>query len=249
MSKGYSGAAILSAAAIPVAGWVGVAQHSYRLAWGAIAVLMLCFVAIAGRSIVGRWSGILIDDRNVISLSRFQMTLWTVVVLSAYLMAALYNVYIGVDEPLAIGIPKELWLAMGISTTSLVGTPLLLASKKDKPADEKALERTLELERRPAGSDKVEGQVLGNIDPALARWSDMVTGDETSNGAHVDLAKVQMLFFTIAIVAAYCFALWRTFKYAQPDGITDFPVLDDSTVALLGISHAGYLVNKAVPRV
>ncbi|WP_255355266.1 hypothetical protein [Pelomonas sp. Root1217] len=40
----------------------------------------------------------------------------------------------------------------------------------------------------------------------------------------------------------------HTFKYSQSDGITDFPTLDDSTIALLGISHAGYLTNKAVPR-
>lgn len=28
--------------------------------------------------------------------------------------------------------------------------------------------------------------------------------------------------------------------------MTEFPALDDSTVALLGISHAGYLTNKAM---
>jgi hypothetical protein len=72
--------------------------------------------------------------------------------------------------------------------------------------------------------------------------------DETSNGAHVDLAKLQMFFFTLSIALSYCAALWRTFKYAQADGISVFPVLDQSTIALLGISHSGYLLNKAVPR-
>ena len=248
MFKGYTGAAILCVAAIPIVGWWGVSQHSYRPAWLGIAVLMAVFVAIAGKGIIGRWHGVLINERNVMSLARFQMVAWTLVMVSAYLMAAFYNIYIGVDEPLAIGVPKELWLAMGISTTSLVGTPLLLAPKKNKETDEAKLAATqLELARAgQTGGDKPDGQLLGNSDPLMARWGDMVTGDEIGNGAHVDLAKVQMLFFTVAIVAAYAFALWRTFKYAQPDGITDFPALDDSTVALLGISHAGYLTNKAV---
>lgn len=248
MSKAYNGAALLAIVLIPIVGWWGVASHNHKTAWVATAALIVVFVAIAGKAVVARWSGILIDARNVVSLSRFQMVAWTVVVLSAYLTAALYNIYIGVDEPLAIGLPKELWLAMGISTASLVGTPMVLAPKKTQDTNFKALQDTLALSGQALADAKVQGQVLGNSDPSLAKWSDMITGDEVTNGAHVDLAKVQMLFFTLAIVVAYVFALWRIFKYAQPDGITDFPMLDDSTLALLGISHSGYLINKAVPR-
>lgn len=250
MSKSYTGAAMLSLIAIPLVGWWGVSAHSYRSTWLGVVLLMTIFIAISGKAIIGRWPGILINERNVMSLARFQMSVWTLVLVSAYLTAAFYNIYIGVDEPLAIGVPQELWLAMGISTTSLVGSPLVLAPKKDKTPDGQALTATrtqLGLQSQPSG-DTNQGQLLGNSSPQMAFWSDMVTGDETSNGAHVDLAKVQMLFFTIAIVAAYAFALWRTFKFAQPDGITDFPALDDSTIALLGISHAGYLINKAIPR-
>ena len=250
MSKSFTGAAMLSLIAIPVVGWWGVTAHSERAAWLGIALLMTLFVAISGKSLTGRWQGILVNERNVMSLARFQMTVWTLVLVSAYLTAAFYNIYIGVDEPLAIGVPQELWLALGISTTSLVGSPLVLAQKKSQAPDPAALAATraqLVLLAQPGG-DTNQGRLLGNSQPDMAVWSDMVTGDETSNGAHVDLAKVQMLFFTIAIVAAYAFALWRTFKFAQPDGITDFPALDDSTIALLGISHAGYLMNKAVPR-
>jgi len=251
MTKAYSGFLALLMALIPILGWWAISAHNHRLAWAVIAVLMLMLVAAAGHAIVGRWGGILIDDRNVISLSRFQMTVWTLIILSAYMAAALYNIYTGVDEPLGIGIPKELWMAMGISTTSLVGTPLLLSQKKTKDASQPALDQTLSLLAKAGeapGSEKVEGQVLGNKSASQASWSDMFTGDETSNGAHVDLAKVQMFFFTLAITVAYGFALWRSFKFAQPDGITAFPGLDDSTLALLGISHSGYLVNKAIPR-
>ncbi len=251
MSKISSGIAVLAIILIPILDWWVIADHNHRLAWALTAALMLLFIIATGQTIIGRWAGILIDDRNVISLSRFQMTVWTVILLSAYVTAALYNIYTGVDEPLAIGILKELWLAMGISTASLVGTPMILAPKKAKMASEPELQATLTQlarEGQPPSNTKAVGQVIGNTSPSLASWSDMFTGDETSNGAHVDLAKVQMFFFTLAITVSYCFALWRTFRYAQPDGITQFPALDESTLALLGISHSGYLVNKAVPR-
>jgi hypothetical protein len=244
-------AAIALVALIPIVDWWALMSHRPLLGWLAVGVLLLIFMAVSGHGVVGMWRGILIDNRNVISLSRFQMVLWTAIVLSAFLTAALYNIYTGIDEPLAIQVPSQMWIMMGISTTSLVATPLLLSQKEVKPASPEALANTLELLQaqgsNPANT-KVVGQVIGNINPTLARWSDMLTGDETSNGAHLDLSKLQMFFFTLLIAASYCAALWHMFKFAQADGISAFPGLDQSIIALIGISHSGYLLNKAVPR-
>ena len=41
-------------------------------------------LVIAGLGITGVWRGAFIDERNMISLPRFQMLVWTVLVLSAY---------------------------------------------------------------------------------------------------------------------------------------------------------------------
>lgn len=249
--KSHSFAALLFLALIPVADWWAMTQRVPVLGWSAATLLLVAFATVTGHAIVGCWRGILIDDRNVISLSRFQMTLWSMIVLSAFLTAALYNIYSGVDEPLSIQLPSQLWVMLGISTTSLVGTPLLLSQKANKEPAEKPLIDTLNQLRaegfKPEDT-KVSGQVIGNTRPQLARWSDMFTGDETSNGAHVDLAKLQMFFFTLVLALTYCAALWNTFQHAQADGISAFPVLDQSMIALMGISHSGYLLNKAVPR-
>jgi len=243
--------AALSIVLIPVVAWIATVRHHPLWGWLAVAVLLVVFASVAGRAIVGCWRGIVIDSRNVISLSRFQMVLWTAIVLSAYVAAALYNVYTGVDEPLGIQVPGQMWLLMGISTTSLVGTPLILSQKTEKKASDEAFSDTkalLAAQGFTLDDTKALGQIIGNTRPQLARWSDMFTGDETSNGAHLDLAKLQMFFFTIVIAISYCAALWHMFTHAQPDGLTTFPPLDQSIVALIGISHAGYLVNKAVPR-
>ena len=95
------------------------------------------------------------------------------------------------------------------------------------------------------GSVTNKGQVIVNTSLGAARWSDMFKGEETGNAAHLDLGKVQMFYFTLILVLAYAVALGCAF--AGEERIHAFPALDPSMVALLGISHAGYLVHKAVP--
>jgi hypothetical protein len=57
--------------------------------WLLVAVVMVVFLIALGRGMSGRLDGILIDSRYKMSLSRFQMTLWTVLVFSAYFTIAL----------------------------------------------------------------------------------------------------------------------------------------------------------------
>ena len=58
-------------------------------AWLGTLILLTVFTIIAGQGIMGLWGGLLIDERNKISLSRLQMILWTIVVVSGFLTAAL----------------------------------------------------------------------------------------------------------------------------------------------------------------
>jgi hypothetical protein len=55
-----------------------------------------------------------------------------------------------------------------------------------------------------------------------------------------------MFFFTVILVITYALALARAFQ-GSPPLPSQLPGLEGSMLALLGISHAGYLVNKAVP--
>jgi len=103
-------------------------------------VLLAVFATVAGQGVVGRWRGALIDERNKMSLFRLQMLLWTVVVVTGILAAALANIAGGQPSPLSIAIPAELWVLMGISTTSLVGSPLIRSPKlaeTPEPTEEK----------------------------------------------------------------------------------------------------------------
>ena len=223
-------------------------------------MLFLALVAVvAGDGTTGVWLGVFIDGRNKVSLSRFQLVLWTVVVLSSFLTAVLANIANGFADPLAIEIPQELWILMGISTASLVGSPLMKVAKRNATPDDvefQASKRIMATKKNVSEDDmnkKVgsQGLVISNNDPSDASLADMFDGEETGNGANLDLAKLQMFFFTLVVVFAYAVVLRDTFAAAAPGqanaAIAGLPALSQGIIALLGISHAGYLAHKVVP--
>ncbi len=218
-------------------------------AWLGIVALLALFAAIAGHGVTGCWRGPLIDERNKISLSRLQATLWTLLVLSALLTAALTNVRNGEINPLAIAIPTGLWVLMGISTTSLIGSPLVLSNKKNRGADDDQTKRTLDLlaaQNVNINNISIMGQVIVNNSPQMARWADLFSGEETGNAAQFDLGKIQLFYFTIILVLVYAVALAILF-IGPVHVIGTFPDIDTSILTLLGISHAAYLTNKTIP--
>ncbi len=196
--------------------------------WIGTLILLTFIVLLVGRVITGNWLGILIDDRKKMSLSRFQTILWSVLILSAFLAAAILNLRVASNptNAISIGIPPELLGILGISMTSLAGAPLILNNKKP-------------------------GQVDTKVDGGRPSLSDMVKGDDAANANYLDLSKVQMFYITIILVLVYGAALVAMFIVVDPrhPTISEFPALSPTIVGTLGISHAGYLVYKAVPRV
>jgi hypothetical protein len=222
----------LIVAGIAVVG-IALPRHDGRLlflgqrtvvAWLAIAALMAAFAAVAGHGVTGLWRGVLVDDRHRLSLSRLQMLLWTVLVLSAYMAAALANIGRDAARPLTVDIPSELWLAMGISTASLVAAPVARAYKQSK---------------RP-------GRLHAQESPADSMISDLFRGEDVTDAEQLDLGKVQMFLFTVVVVLGYGLALGDMFDSTE-GAFTTLPAVDDAVVTLLAISHAGYLTKKAVP--
>ncbi|NML43099.1 hypothetical protein HHL11_05005 [Ramlibacter sp. G-1-2-2] len=229
--------------------WLAETQH-LMAGWYLSMLALVAFLFVCGHGITGRPLGALIDARNVMSLARFQMAAWTVLVLSGYLTAALSNIAIGSGTALDIAVPSELWLLMGISTTSLVASPLILSTKANQGADPGETMRTLErLDQQgdALGTVGAQGQLVINDSPARARLSDLFTGEEVGNAAHLDLARMQMFFFTLVTIAAYAAMLAHTFGLLAGKPVTELPAIGQGMVALIGISHAGYLVGKAVP--
>lgn len=219
---------------------IGALPDPKGLHWVAIAALMVGFIVIIGKCINGRATGILIDERNVMSLSRFQITIWTVIIVSAYFTIASARIYSGVEDPLAIAIDWRLWALLGISSTSLVGTPLILDSKKRK---EMNVKKTGKLRSGVDADENVKGILFVNKQIDDAKFSDMFEGDEVGNEDHVDMSKVQMFFFTIISALSYVVLLFNILDTSVP---TSLPILPEGLIALMTISHGAYLTNKTV---
>ena len=203
------------------------------------------FMAL-GFVIRGRASGVLIDARNCMSLSRLQMCGWTVLVLSAVFVVAAYNVSSGVDKPLNIVIPYELLIAMGISATSLVAAPAVLSVKASQDPSQGDLDNAAgKLNIADTADIPNNGKVMGNISSNDASYIDLFTGDDVSNFDSPDIGKIQQILITLLLLSVYGAAVVSSFigggaRYS-------LPTIDNGFIWLLGVSNVSYLAYKAAP--
>ena len=235
-----------------VAGWFAPAGANLVL----VTLFMVLMMMVLGFTTTNRPLGILINERNLMSLSRFQMIVWTVAVLSGYLTFALMRIKMmamgspngnPLSDPLAIGIDWHLWGLLGISTTSLVGAPLLLNAKKAQEPAPTVTQKTAQMvnESEQDVITNRQGTLYANTKLSDARVADMFEGDELMNTARIDVAKVQMFYFTIVAVICFFVMLFKMLV-AGNSNLDNLPSLPEGFVALLGISHAGYLTSKSI---
>jgi hypothetical protein len=123
--------------------------------------------------------------------------------------------------------------------------------KKKEPAKSAAAKEVAERfkgmgETEESVNENREGILYGNATFRDARFQDLLEGDELKNTAYVDLSKVQMLLFTLVAVIVYAAALFRWVSENAPSELVSFPELSEGLLTILGISHAGYLGNKAI---
>jgi hypothetical protein len=220
------------------------------VAWLLILVLLGVCCVVIGRGTTGLWEGLLIDARNRMSLSRLQLLLWTVLVLSAFLTVAVFNIRKNpMADPLNIAVPTQVWGLLGISTTSFVTAATIKSQKKNLNATKESKEKTTAaLEKVGDDPEKLadpQGALVAYEQPTDASVSDLFKGDEVISAAYLDLGKVQVFFFTLIVVFAYAAEVGAMLYSTRT--VSSLPDLSTGIVALLGISHAGYLTAKAVP--
>lgn len=198
--------------------------------------LFIAAALLGGRSITGHWLGAIIDSRHRLSLSRLQMLLWTSIVVPGLACAAAYRMANGLGgDALEIGIPAELFLALGISAGSFVAAPTILSLKPRDTTESVAVAR-----------------------PGPVQFSDVIRGDEVGNEDVIDLSKLQQLAITIMLLTVYAVALGseltnteallRSIPLGPDRAMWDLPALGQGFLALMAVSHAGYLAYKAAPK-
>lgn len=239
--------------------------------WLFYMLILLLLCVFAGRAITTFWWGLLIDQRNKISLSRLQLLMWTILLLSGMLVAVLINTCLSKENPLAgAAMDQQLWLLMGISGTSLAGSGLIKTTKGNQPKNKDAEKKyfaamadtvtspnkidpnTLDAAPVPETANKadIQGVRVDNRSAKDASWLDLFMGEETGNGAWLDLGKMQMFLFTLIVWASYAAVLSNALTKAlvEDAGMKGLPTLGPEMIGLLAISHGAYLANKAVPQ-
>jgi hypothetical protein len=92
--------------------------------------LLVAMLVTAGRTVRSRWDGIFIDRDNRISLSRLQLIIWTGLIISALFTGALTNMTAGVENPLGINVPEEIWALLGLGAFTAVAAPVIKENQK-----------------------------------------------------------------------------------------------------------------------
>lgn len=226
---------------------------------GALWSFSLLLVTI-GVGITGQRMGVLWTARNTYSLSKLQVTLWTLIVmagLAALVVCRAYGLLIpegssGLAGALEIRIPSELLTVLGISIGSAAAVPAILSVKAQS---DNASQVQLAAANRRAGTrlDAV-GKVVTRPSDYPPLIEDLFQGDEVAKAGTVDIGKVQQAIVTLILLASYLGMLAELFfagTWKPYTGIsastTPLPAMSETFVFLLGISHVGYLAYKAAP--
>ena len=213
--------AVAAFVAIPI---VMIHRDAFRVVFAWVISIVAGGTALMA---VGRLTGagLLADERGRWSLSRYQLLIWNVLLIPTFWTMFAVKIFGRATDPLALGMDANLWWLLGINAASFVASPLILARKQTTPG-------LLDVPRRTCG------------DPGI---HDLFRGEDAGNADVVDIGRVQMVSFTLITVFAYTAACWQAFVTASAQTLA-FPAVSSDMVALLGISHATYLVNKNADR-
>jgi hypothetical protein len=198
-----------------------IATEKHRFtAFAFCAVALTGMIAVVGRRVSNNYLGALISEHNVMSLSRFQAVLWTVLIAASFGAVLLSR---GVDPKAVVDFFNlhfadriDLFALMGISYASAVGSDMVTSNKAAK------------------------GVVDANSTPAKADFTDMFEGNEIADSDRIDISKVQMFVFTL-VGGVVFISMFRQNSAAIPQ-------LPNTLIALMGVSHAAYLGNKTITK-
>jgi hypothetical protein len=206
-------------------------------AWSASAAILALAAVSIGWRYQKRWYGAIIDSLGRCSLSKLQLLLWTVILLSLFAGVFVGWLRAGVASPLEFDIPGDVLALAGISVSSTVLATTIKEAKNNDPEARHRLAAALPLGNAAA-------------DPgSRARFSQVFLVEE-GFGANriVDVTKFQNFWLTLLLAAAFISTAIAAIRSAPTAADIVIPKLGTTFLTLLGISHAGYLAGKMPAR-
>ena len=133
-----------------------------QTAWIVTLALIVMASAGLGKCVCQRWDGILIDSDNRISLSRFQLICWTVLLIGSLACIGIHNfMQVGdANGAINIDIPPQIWPLLGLPAFTAVTAAAIRDAKRSEitTATAKAVQKQQGLDATPKtgwpGADK-----------------------------------------------------------------------------------------------
>lgn len=229
----------------------GLPEAGRLVGWLVVCFAFIGLFILLGVVLMGLPSGILIDRRNRYSLSRFQVTLWTCLVLPTIYAVLLTNLVYSNNCGTTLGVDWQLLVLMGISISSFIASPTVLSLKaKTDPNPDEARQTVRDAAIRENVAEReltFEGQVLLRKSARDAALSDLFRGEETGNGNNIDIARIQMLALTLIVWVVYALQLMKLMLSNGDFCVISLPDLNETALTLIGISHGGYILAKGIP--
>lgn len=193
---------------------------SFNITWLVAFAVLMVFSGWIGRQATNNALGILIDSRGRISLTHFQVVVWTLTILSS-LIAAFVDA--GLDAS-KVELHAELLGLMGISAGSAALATGVKAAK-DAPGAPANIARS--------GAFTLSDGTSKTIFPKFSQMWLEEEGD--SADVTISITKYQNFIFTVIALAAYVALSIKAQAVAS---------LPANIVWMIGISHAGYVAGK-----
>src|SRR5262245_19110910 len=215
--------------------------------WLLVAVGVVLLVMLLSKSTISL-RRLLIDERNRYSQPMLITIVWFVIVVSAYLACALWNVALWTPSsrsplPVEITVPAAVWVLAGIIGVDFILSRVILNEKRKRTPS------TRQLNEAKQSNWNHDGVLFLRNLPTDAEAGDLVNYDELSYQDSPDLAAIHKLLFQIAAVVVYAVALGRLIFLTDPaTSISAFPSIPEGFLALLGVSTGVALANRNIPR-
>jgi hypothetical protein len=228
--------------------------------WCIVQILMLALCISAGYLVCGRPFGVLIDNRNRYSLARLQWLVWFTAIFGVYFTEALWNVGQGLELP---KLSPDILKLLGFSTLVPVVSATIIDTKKNAPIpapqpSANALPTGIQASTSapgglpapapPPGQPDQVGKIDVNTSPRDAGWQDLYMGEEVANRDVIDVSRLQQLVATLLVAIVFYGDASDTLGIVKMRAPLALPPLGNDLINLLGLSQAGYLAYKAVPK-
>lgn len=205
----------------------------FLLSWLVSSGAMLAFCAFVGSRVNGSQSylGVLVDDRDRLSLNRLQIVMWTILVLSTLAALLVKNlVTSGALEPNTFEIPDSFLALMGIAAG---GSALTGAVKANKDVTR---ETQIAMGEQAVQSRNMTEVLAIDNDTGKPHFMQLVLEEEGAGAEKIiSIPKLQNLISTIAVGLMFAVATCSDEKFVN---------LGSQLPWLFGMSHAGYIGGK-----